>query len=285
LTYGQSDRLGPVAFLPPERLTSGERTPAGDLYGLGATLYYLLTTRPPHAGSSPLEVMLNLQQAEPVPVESIKPGLPPAVASLVRGLLGRDPAARPSAAAVADTLFPFAEPSAMPGAMTPEPPVLLASETFTQPGLPTAVPVARDLDRPAAPSVEPFAEPMPGDSATAIPAVDQPLVEPFSDRHLGAEVRPFDEHDGDHLDAFAHTAMGADKPRAPRPKVQATGKNKAMIIAGLILHLTGTAICLGWLGILPNPFAAKPTQEQPPPRVEKKDKDKGKKQVTHRPGD
>src|SRR3954470_15087157 len=82
LTYGQSDRLGPVAFLPPERLTSGERTPAGDLYGLGATLYYLLTTRPPHAGSSPLEVMLNLQQADPVPVESIKPGLPPAVASL-----------------------------------------------------------------------------------------------------------------------------------------------------------------------------------------------------------
>jgi hypothetical protein len=79
--------------------------------------------------------------------------------------------------------------------------------------------------------------------------------------------------------------MGADKPRAPRAKVQATGKNKAMIIAGLILHLTGTAICLGWLGIIPNPFASKPTQEQPPPKVEKKDKDKGKKQVTHRPGD
>src|SRR5204863_5220684 len=54
MTYGQSDRMGPVAFLPPERLTSGERTPAGDLYGLGATLYYLLTTRPPPPGSSPL---------------------------------------------------------------------------------------------------------------------------------------------------------------------------------------------------------------------------------------
>ena len=98
LTYGQSDRLGPVAFLPPERLTSGERTPAGDLYGLGATLYYLLTTRPPHAGSSPLEVMLNLQQAEPVPVESIKADVAPAVAALVRRLSEPRPGARPSAA-------------------------------------------------------------------------------------------------------------------------------------------------------------------------------------------
>ena len=70
------------------------------------------------------------------------------------------------------------------------------------------------------------------------------------------------------MEAFGHTAMGADKPRAPRPKVQATGKNKAMIIAGLILHLTGTAICLGWLGIIPNPFASKPTSRQPPPKVE-----------------
>ena len=114
----------------------------------------------------------------------------------------------------------------------------------------------------------------------------------MSDRHLGAEVRPFDHphngHDdgGDHLDAFGHTAMGADKPRAPRPKVQATSKNKAMIVAGLVLHLTGTAICLGWLGIIPNPFASRPTQEPPPPKVEKKDKDKTKvKRDTHRPGD
>ena len=97
LTFGQSDRLGPVAFLPPERLTSGERTPAGDLYGLGATLYFLLTTRPPHAGSSPLEQMLNLQQAEPTPLETLKPDVGPAGGDLVRQLLSRDPALRPNA--------------------------------------------------------------------------------------------------------------------------------------------------------------------------------------------
>ena len=67
--------------------------------------------------------------------------------------------------------------------------------------------------------------------------------------------------------AFDHTAMGADRPRAPRPKVQATSKNKAMIIAGLILHLTGICLCLGFFGIIPNPFASKPTQHDTPPKI------------------
>lgn len=285
LTYGQSDRLGPVAFLPPERLTTGDRTKAGDLYGLGATLYYLLTTRPPYAGSSPLEVMLNLQQADPILVESIKPDVGPTVATLVRQLLSRDPALRPGAAWVIETLLPFCEPSAMPAPAPPAAPVLLASETFTQPHASVAVPVARDLDHPDAPAPGPFAEPLPGDSATAIPTVEQPLVEPFSDRHLGHEVQPFDTAGGssDHLQAFEHTAMGADKPRASRPRVQASGKNKAMIIAGLVLHLTGTLICLGWLGIIPNPFASRPTQDNPP-KVEKKDKVKPKR-ADHRTTD
>ena len=290
LTYGQSDQLGPVAFLPPERLISGDHTPAGDLYGLGATLYSLLTTRPPHGGANPLDQMLNLQQSEPTPLETLKPDVGPAVATLVRQLLSRDPALRPNAQQVIDTLFPFCEPSAMPGAMTPGPPVLLASETFTQPGVPTALPVARALDRPTVPADEPFAEPLPGDSAIAIPAAtDQPLVEPMSERRLAAEGQPlvepmsdrrlaaegYSDTEGngeDHLDAFGHSAMGADTPRARRPRTQATAKNKAMLIGGLILHLTATAMCLGWLGIIPNPFAAKP--KDPPPKVEKKDKGK-----------
>ena len=287
-TYGQSDRLGPVAFLPPERLTSGERTPAGDLYGLGATLYFLLTTHPPHAGSNPVEQMLNLQQAEPAPLESLKPDVGPVVATLVRQLLGRDPALRPNAQQVVDTLLPFCEPSAMPGAVTPEPPVLLASETFTQPAVPTAMPVAKALDGQTAPVDDPFAEPLPEDSATAIPArTDQPLVEPMSERTLAAGGQPLVEPmsdrtlaqtqgaSDDHLAAFGHSAMGADRPRAPRPRTQATGKNKAMLVAGLVLHLTATVMCLGWLGIIPNPFAAKP--QDPQPKVE--NKDRGKKKV------
>ena len=269
LKYGESDRLGPVAFYPPERLTSGERTPAGDLYGLGATLYYVLTTKPPHAGSSPVEIMLNLQQAEPTPLESLKSDVGPALAILVRQLLSRDPALRPSADHVIDALLPFCEPSAMPGATPIDLPVPVASETFTQSAVPTALPVATDLDRPIVDAGEPFADAVPHTPTPLAPSAEQPLVEPLSDRHL-PEVQPLDEHHDGHAVTFDHSVMGADKPRAPRPKVQATSKNKAMIIAGLILHLTGTCLCLGFFGIIPNPFASKPTKEDPPPKVEKK---------------
>src|SRR5947209_6982947 len=182
LSYGDADKLGHVAFVPPERLTNGDRTPVGDLYGLGATLYYLLTTRPPVAGSSPVETMLNLQQAEPTPLEALKPDVPIAVSFLVKNLLNRDPAFRPTAASVIDNLEPYCDPTAMPTPL-PQPAPLLASETFTQPGVPTAVPVAKDLDRPAL-SSEPFAEPMPSESSVALGAVpDQPLVEPMSERN------------------------------------------------------------------------------------------------------
>lgn len=280
LTYGQSDRLGPVAFSPPERLTSGNRTPAGDRYGLGATLYFLLTARPPYAGDSPLDVMLHLQQAEPTPIESLRSDLDPTVVDLVHRLLSRDPAGRPSADEVVETLLPFCDPAAMPTA----PSILVASETFTQPGVPTAVPLARNLDQPPVPEVEPFADAIDDPSAHVLTgALDQPLVEPLSDRHLAPEVHPLDEYAApdDHLGTFGHSSIGADTPRTPRPRVQATGKNKAMIVAGLLLHLTGTLMCLGWLGIIPNPFAAKSTQDNPPI---KKEKDKEPNKAKNRRG-
>jgi serine/threonine-protein kinase len=279
LQFGQSDKLGRVDFLPPERLTSGDRTAAGDLYGLGATLYFLLTTKPPHSGSSPVEIMLNLQQAEPTPLEKLKPDVPAPIATLVQNLLSRDAAMRPSAARVIDTLLPYCDKTAMPAA-APQPVPLLASETFTQPA-PAAIPIAKDLDRPA-PTNEPFAEAIPSPSSDAIPAaIDQPLVEPMSERSL-PHVEPMDGgSSGEHLATFGHSSMGADKPRAPRIKAPMSARNKTMLIAGLCLHLIATCMCLSFFGIIPNPFAAKP-KEEPPPKVQKKDKDK-KKGDTHQP--
>jgi len=259
LTYGQSDQLGPVAFYPPERLTHADRGPAADMYGLGATLYYLLTSRPPFPGNTTLEVMLNLQQADPVPVESLRADVPPVVAELVRRSLSRDWTARPGAGEVIDTLFPHCEPSAMPGAVTPDVP--LASETFTQAAIPSAVPVARDLDAPPDNGVEPYAEPIPDEPAAGTTA--EPMVEPLP------EVHQLDEHDGhgDH-DPFGHSVMGADTPRAPRAKAKATKKNMVWIIAGLCLHLTAIIILIGWLT---NWFSFSSKPEDPPAKVEKKD--------------
>lgn len=264
LTFGETDRLGPVAFFPPERLSSGEKTIAGDMYGLGGTLYFLLTTRPPHLGDSPLAVLLSLQQAEPPPLETLKSDVPTGVSDLVQKLLSRYPTSRPTAAEVADALAPYCEPSVMASSTDP---VLVANETFTQPAVPTAVPVARDLDRPeTANGAEPFAESLDEPLAEEIPPTPVPTIEPLSGSHpafnghgLVPEIQPLDEHhhdDHSHT-AFGHSAMGADKPRAPRPKAKATSKQKMLIGIGLALHLTATTMCLSWIGVLPNPFAKK----------------------------
>jgi serine/threonine protein kinase len=212
LTYGQSDRLGPVAFLPPERLTSGDRTPAGDLYGLGATLYYLLTTRPPHAGETPADVLLNVQQQEPVPAETLRTGVPAPVAALVDRLLSRDPAARPSAAEVVDALLPFCEPSAMPIGDEPEPDVPLASETGTLPAVPTALPAS-------------------GSGTQA--AVG-----------LLPEVQPL-ESNSDSGRGFG--ALAADQSQVLRPRRKPAKKHLGWVVAGLILHLTALALLVGYL--------------------------------------
>jgi serine/threonine protein kinase len=275
LTFGQTDRLGPVAFFPPERLTSGEKTPAGDMYGLGGTLYFLLTTRPPHLGESPLAVLLSLQQAEPPALDTLKSDVATGVSDLVQRLLSRYPTSRPTAAEVVDALLPYCEASAMP-ISTPDV-VLAAHETFTQPAVPTAVPVARDLDRPeTAQDAEPFAEPIDEPMAEEIPPTPMPTVEPMPELHasynghgLVPEIQPLDEHHHDDHEhgAFGHTAMGADKPRAPKKRAKATPKQKMLIGIGLALHLTATTMCLSWLGWIPNPFAKK--AENPP--IEKKD--------------
>jgi eukaryotic-like serine/threonine-protein kinase len=218
LTYGQSDRLGPVAFLPPERLTSADRTPAGDLYGLGASLYYLLTTRPPHPGESPVDVLLDVQQAEPSPLEGLRSEVPATVAEVVHRLLSRDPSARPPAAEVAEALLPHGEPSAMPPAPTPPvPDALLASETGSYPGIPTALP--------------------------ATGPIAQPTIEPLP------EIQPLDgqSDSGRGLGAFDPAALGADQSRVLRPRPKPRKKHLGWVVAGLIMHLTAVILLIGYL--------------------------------------
>jgi serine/threonine protein kinase len=59
--------IGDIAYMAPERTTGGAGAIDGrsDLYGLGATLYALLTGHPPFAGTSLPEVILKIRTAEP----------------------------------------------------------------------------------------------------------------------------------------------------------------------------------------------------------------------------
>jgi serine/threonine-protein kinase len=102
--------LGTPAYMAPEQ-AGGQLArigPATDVYGLGATLYELLTGAPPfRAGNSAATVHLVLT-AEPTPPSRRRGGIPPELEAVCLKCLEKDPGRRyPSAAALADDVGRF----------------------------------------------------------------------------------------------------------------------------------------------------------------------------------
>jgi serine/threonine protein kinase len=92
-----------LPYLPPERLDAPDYAPRGDLYGLGASLYYLLTARPPFAAGSSGELVAKVRSAEPAALATLRPDLPGPLVELVTRLLAKKPGDRPATAAEVET--------------------------------------------------------------------------------------------------------------------------------------------------------------------------------------
>lgn len=99
--------LGSVDFMPPEQ--SHDPSLVGkeaDLYGLGATMFWLLTGEGPYPPQPHIgQALRQLQCQEPRRLRDLRPDIPTELEALVARLLDRDPAKRPrSALAVANAL-------------------------------------------------------------------------------------------------------------------------------------------------------------------------------------
>lgn len=101
--------VGTLRYLAPERVTSATAIDVrSDLYSLGATLYELITGRPPHGGDSPAALINQHRTERPECLRSAAPSTPKPVASLVHRLLSKDPMRRPATAAeVVNELVPL----------------------------------------------------------------------------------------------------------------------------------------------------------------------------------
>lgn len=158
--------LGTPSYMPPEQ-AGGERAlvgPASDVYGIGATLYEVLTGHAPFEGSI-ASVLTQLFTKPPPAPRSLRPDLDPALEAILLRCLEKAPSDRyPSAAALAEDLASClrGEAEAPPRSRWPLAAALLAVLVLATagggvfllaqpaPALQTPTPPARSLERQAA---------------------------------------------------------------------------------------------------------------------------------------
>jgi serine/threonine-protein kinase len=91
--------VGTPHYMSPEQAQGFPVDARGDLYSLGATWYCLLAGRPPFAGESAFEIMLQHISTEPPDLAGLRPDLPAAHLRLIRRALAKKPADRFQSAA------------------------------------------------------------------------------------------------------------------------------------------------------------------------------------------
>jgi serine/threonine-protein kinase len=112
---GQEHGVGNVAYMAPERTRSDAEpdTPA-DIYGLGATLYAILTGRPPFQEKTVAETVNKIQHDDPVPPRKLQDSIPEKLQDIVMTMLAKRPELRyESAGQVARALEQVAKSQGM----------------------------------------------------------------------------------------------------------------------------------------------------------------------------
>ncbi|MEU7741356.1 protein kinase [Nonomuraea sp. NPDC049158] len=94
------DDRGTPPYVAPERLAGAPTHPAVDVYALGVLLFAMLTGRTPYPETTWEQIEAAHRTAPPPRVT----GVPHGIASLCRNCLAHDPARRPTAAEIADSL-------------------------------------------------------------------------------------------------------------------------------------------------------------------------------------
>lgn len=98
--------FGSPPYMSPEQVAdSASVTVASDVYGLGATLYHMLTGQPPFSAATAIETMHQVVHGDLVPVRRLSTGVDRDLETICHACLAREPSRRyASAAALSEDL-------------------------------------------------------------------------------------------------------------------------------------------------------------------------------------
>ena len=219
-----------VRFLPPERFAGAPPDARGDTYGLGASLYALLTGRAPYPGDTTEEVLGKMRTSDPTPVAQLRPDVAdkhPELVAVVLKMIAKNPAERPPTAwDVCAALAPFCRPGTIP--LPPQPTVWPAPHAVYP--VPSAVSAVPDAPAPEAPVEDDW-----GVSANALAAAQAASA-------------------GDRTAPLRRQMTDADKSKARR-----------WMVIGLCLHLSAMGLLAAWL-LGAFDFLSEPSKTESPPK-------------------
>lgn len=105
---GGSDFAGTPPYMAPEQARGGALDARTDVYGLGATLYHLITGRPPHQSPDRQQILRQVVTEEPLPPGKLNASLDRNLEAIVLKSLDKKPEGRyPTALALAEDLERF----------------------------------------------------------------------------------------------------------------------------------------------------------------------------------